>query len=94
MTVRDNIFRVSEFGGARLYMAGRQPRVLNNLFRVDPRAPKVVPRAGILIRGKAALRVPMTAHHQRHDPLRVAETHPSLAPIVVSHRYPARASGR
>jgi hypothetical protein len=92
MTVRDNIFGVNQFGGAQLYMALAvdHVRVLDNLFLAsDPRAPKVVPRAGILVGTKAALRVPHDVDIINNTILSGSPRpdHDSLS-IVVSHRYP------
>jgi hypothetical protein len=91
MVVRDNVFGVSEFGGAELYMALAvdHVRVLDNLFLAhDPRAPKVVPRAGILVGTKAALRVPHDVDIINNTILSGSPRpdHDSLS-IVVSHRY-------
>jgi hypothetical protein len=91
MTVRDNIFGVNEFGGAQLYMALAvdHVRVLDNLFLAsDPRAPTVVPRAGILVGTKAALRVPHDVDIINNTILSGSPRpdHDSLS-IVVSHRY-------
>ncbi len=91
MTVRDNIFGVSEFGGAQLYMALAvdHVRVLDNLFLAsDPRAPTVVPRTGILVGTKAALRVPHDVDIINNTILSGSPRpdHDSLS-IVVSHRY-------
>jgi hypothetical protein len=91
MVVRDNIFGVSEFGGAQLYMALAvdHVRVLDNLFLAhDPRAPTVVPRAGILVGTKVALRVPHDVDIINNTILSGSPRpdHDSLS-IVVSHRY-------
>jgi Right handed beta helix region len=89
MVVRDNIFGVNQFGGAQLYMALAvdHVRVLDNLFRAsDPRAPTVVPRAGILVGTKAALRVPHDVDIINNTILSGSPFHGSLS-IVVSHRY-------
>ncbi len=91
MTVRDNIFGVNQFGGAQLYMALAvdHVRVLDNLFLAsDPRAPRVVPRAGILVGTKAALRVPHDVDIINNTILSGSPRpdHDSLS-IVVSHRY-------
>jgi hypothetical protein len=91
MVVRDNIFGVNQFGGAQLYMALAvdHVRVLDNLFLAsDPRAPTVVPRAGILVGTKAALRVPHDVDIINNTILSGSPRpdHDSLS-IVVSHRY-------
>jgi len=91
VVVRDNIFGVSEFGGAQLYMALAvdHVRVLDNLFLAhDPRAPAVVPRAGILVGTKVALRVPHDVDIINNTILSGSPRpdHDSLS-IVVSHRY-------
>jgi hypothetical protein len=91
MTVRDNIFGVNERGGAQLYMALAvdHVRVLDNLFLAsDPRAPTVVPRAGILVGTKVALRVPHDVDIINNTILSGSPRpgHDSLS-IVVSHRY-------
>ena len=91
MVVRDNIFGVNQFGGAQLYMALAvdHVRVLDNLFLAsDPRAPGVVPRTGILVGTKAALRVPHAVDIINNTILSGSPRpdHDSLS-IVVSHRY-------
>jgi len=91
MVVRDNIFGVNQFGGAQLYMALAvdHVRVLDNLFLAsDPRAPGVVPRAGILVGTKAALRVPHDVDIINNTILsgKRRPDHNALS-IVVSHRY-------
>jgi parallel beta helix pectate lyase-like protein len=91
MVVRDNIFGVNQFGGAQLYMALAvdHVRVLDNLFLAsDPRAPGVVPRTGILVGTKAALRVPHDVDIINNTILSGSRRpdHNALS-IVVSHRY-------
>jgi hypothetical protein len=61
LTVRRNLFGVSELGGAQLYMALAvdHVRVMDNLFiRSDPAAPGVISRVGILVGTKRSPRVP------------------------------------
>jgi hypothetical protein len=61
LLVSRNVFGVSQRGGAQLYFANfcDHVRVVSNLFlRTDPRAPGVVPRAGVLVGTRRGPRFP------------------------------------
>jgi hypothetical protein len=91
MLVTQNVFGVSQRGGAQLNLATADDdvRVIDNVFlRDDPRAPNVVPGVGILLGTRANSRVPLDVEILNNTILSGApKRRHAESSIVLSRRY-------
>jgi hypothetical protein len=97
LTVRRNLFGVTQRGGAQLYMAFSTDHVLvsdNKFVRTDPKAPGIMSHVGILVGTKVSTRYPHDVTIVNNTILSgLAKPDHAADSIVLSPRYAGAPTG-